>query len=172
MADNPNTDESIRGTGGIPVLQMTVSPSNNVQTPVDKTLSISEMAADAKATGDAINNLGSLLEEEITDLAADVIPKAWIDNTLTEEGQVAESKTVGDALAEIRATIATMVNVTYPVGSIYTTTEASVPVAFGGTWQEILITTTWNDLRNGTKHYAPVPGTAPERTVHYFLRIG
>lgn len=78
MADT-NTAENIL-ENGIPRIQMRVSPSQNVQTPVDKTLSISEMAADAKATGDAINNLGSLLEGEIEDLAADVLLKTWVSS--------------------------------------------------------------------------------------------
>ena len=170
MADNPNTDESIQETGGVPVLHMTVSPSQNVQTPVDKTLSISEMAADAKATGDAINNLGSALEEEIAELAADVIPKSWIDDTLTEEGQVAEAKTVGDAIREIQNTISSLSNITYPVGSIYMTVESSVPSTFGGTWVEILIPVTWNDLKKGSRNYAELGDNPPDRTVHFFLR--
>lgn len=170
MADNPNTDESIQETGGVPVLHMTVSPSQNVQTPVDKTLSISEMAADAKATGDAINNLGSALEEEIAELAADVIPKSWIDSTLTHEGQVAESKAVGDAISEILAAIASLTNMTFPVGSIYMTTAENVPVTLGGTWVEILMPVTWNDLKKGSRTYAELGENPPERTVHFFLR--
>lgn len=171
MADTPNTDESIQETGGVPVLHMTVSPSLNVQTPVDKTLSISEMAADAKATGDAINNLGSELEQEITDLAADVIPKNWIDDSLALEGMVAESKTVGDALSSLREAIASITNTTYPVGSIYMTTETSVPASIGGTWTEILIPMTWNDLKKGSRSYANLGSDQPERTIHFFLRV-
>lgn len=170
MADNPNTEESIRENGGVPVLHMTVSPSQNVQTPVDKTLSISEMAADAKATGDAINNLGSALEEEITDLAADVIPKNWIDTSLSEAGMVAESKAVGDAISEILEAIASLTNMTFPVGSIYMTTAESVPATLGGTWVEILMPVTWNDLKKGTRNYTEVGEDPPERTVHFFLR--
>lgn len=159
MADNPNTDGNIHETGGIPELWMTVSPAQNVQAPVDKTLSISEMAADAKATGDAINNLGSLLEEEISDLASDVIPKAWITTTLTESGKVADAKAVGDAIKDM-----------YPVGSIYMTIESTIPSSFSGIWTEILLPMTWNDLKNGTRSYASIGLNPPEHTVHFFLR--
>lgn len=171
MADNPNTDGSIQETGGVPVLHMTVSPSNNVQAPVDKTLSISEMAADAKATGDAINNLGAAIEEEIAELAADVVPKSWIDTSLTQAGRVAEAKTVGDAINNIIQAIASLTNMTYPVGSIYMTTLESVPETFGGTWIEILVPVTWNDLKKGTRNYVEITETPPERTVHFFLRV-
>ena len=170
MADNPNTDGSIQESGGVPVLRMTVSPSQVIQSPVDKTLSISEMPADAKATGDAINNLGSALEEEISELAADVIPKSWIDTTLTGEGQVAEAKTVGDALASIREAISSLTNMTFPVGSIYMTTETTVPETLDGTWVEILMPMTWNDLKKGTRSYTELGENPPDRTVHFFLR--
>lgn len=170
MADNPNTDESIRENGGIPVLHMTVSPSNNVQTPVDKTLSIPEMAADAKATGDAINNLGAALEDEIAELAADVVPKNWIDSSLSIEGQVAESKSVGDAISNILEAISSLTNMTFPVGSIYMTTAESVPETLGGTWVEILMPMTWNDLKKGTRNYVELGENPPERMVHFFLR--
>lgn len=168
MADNPNTDESIQESGGVPVLRMTVSPSQVIQSPVDKTLSISEMPADAKATGDAINNLGEALRDEIANLAADVIPKTSIDRSLLVDGAVAEAKTVGDALASIRESIASVS--TFPVGSIYMTTETTVPETLGGTWVEILMPMTWNDLKRGTRNYAELGQDTPERTVHFFLR--
>lgn len=170
MADNPNTDESIQESGGVPVLRMTVSPSQVVQSPVDKTLSISEMPADAKATGDAINNLGEALRDEITDLAADVIPKTSIDRSLLVDGAVAEAKTVGDALASIRESIASLTNMTFPVGSIYMTTETTVPETLGGTWVEILMPMTWNDLKRGGRNYTELGQNPPERNVHFFLR--
>lgn len=170
MADNPNTEESIQETGGVPKLHMTVSPSSVVQAPVDKTLSISEMPADAKATGDAIRNLGSALEDEIVELAADVIPKTWIDKTLSEDGMVAEAKTVGDAIATINETISSLTNQTFPVGSIYMTTNTYVPSSLGGTWVEILMPMTWNDLKKGTRNYVEIGEVQPERTVHFFLR--
>ena len=58
----PDTENSIQETG-IPVLTMEVSASNEVQWPVDDTLSISGEAADAKVTGDAIADLTADLAE-------------------------------------------------------------------------------------------------------------
>lgn len=100
MADNENTNENT----GTPVLFMTVSPSQTVQAPVDSTLSIHEMAADAKATGDAIENLGSTLEQSIADLAADVVLKTMIDTTLAISGDAADAKATGDAISSLAET--------------------------------------------------------------------
>jgi len=65
MAD---TEGSIVDTGGIPEVEMTVEVSGMTQTPVDATLSIEGMAADAKATGDAIAGVAS----DVSDLATSV----------------------------------------------------------------------------------------------------
>lgn len=59
MEENtPETEESIEEFGPIE-LEMAVDPSESVETPVDATLSISGVAADAKATGDAIADLSA-----------------------------------------------------------------------------------------------------------------
>lgn len=60
---NNNTPESI--DEGIPEVNFTLQVSETVQAPVDDTLSISGMAADAKATGDAIDAAKDELQEEI-----------------------------------------------------------------------------------------------------------
>ena len=73
---NNNTPESI--DDGIPEVNFTLEVSNTVQTPVDDTLSISQMAADAKATGDAIAAAKSELQEEIDALDEDVSAVAGI----------------------------------------------------------------------------------------------
>lgn len=64
----PNTEESIASTGGIPEISMEVVVSGMTQTAVDKSLTIPDMAADAKAAGDAIRTALA----DIADLAADV----------------------------------------------------------------------------------------------------
>ena len=57
---------------GIPEVTFEVEVSNVVQTPVDDTLSIAGMAADAKATGDAIVAAKAELQEEIDAIDTDV----------------------------------------------------------------------------------------------------
>ena len=41
----------------------------------------------------------------------------------------------------------------------------------GGTWVEILMPMTWNDLKRGSRSYAELGQNPPERTVHFFLRM-
>ena len=61
---------------GIPEVTFEVQVSNVVQTPVDDTLSIAGMAADAKATGEAIDAAKAELQEEIDaiDTGVDSVP--------------------------------------------------------------------------------------------------
>lgn len=61
---------------GVPEVTFEVEVSNVVQTPVDDTLSIAGMAADAKATGDAIDAAKAELQEEIDaiDTGVDSVP--------------------------------------------------------------------------------------------------
>ena len=65
-----NTPASI--DDGIPEVSFTVQVSNVQQAPVDDTLSIAGMAADAKATGDAIDGAKAELEAEIQEITVDV----------------------------------------------------------------------------------------------------
>lgn len=64
MAD---TENSII-TEGIPEITLTLEVMETVPAPVDPTLSIQGQAADAKATGDAISNLQTVLTAAIAAL--------------------------------------------------------------------------------------------------------
>lgn len=64
------TPESI--DDGIPSVSFSVSVSEVVQAPIDTTLSISGMSADAKATGDAIRQAQTELQGEIDGLSEDL----------------------------------------------------------------------------------------------------
>lgn len=67
---NNTSPESI--DDGIPEVTFTLEVSQTQQAPVDDTLSISGMAADAKATGDAIAQAKSDLQEEIESIETGV----------------------------------------------------------------------------------------------------
>ena len=62
MAD---TENSIEETQGIPEITLQFEVMTTVPAPVDPTLTISGQAADAKATGDAIANLQTVLTAAI-----------------------------------------------------------------------------------------------------------
>lgn len=69
----------------LPEVTFTVEASSVVQSPIDDTLSISGMAADAKATGDAIDEAKAELQEEIDAVDEDV---AAVPGTLFPVGSV------------------------------------------------------------------------------------
>ena len=179
MSENNNnqqnqTEESIADIG-IPEISLELSTSEMTTRPTDKTLTADGEPADAKATGDRI----SAAEETIADLGADVsgileeidtfVTTDMIDATLTAEGGAADAKATGDAIAAAVVTAATIAAL-YPVGSVYVTTLASVPRSITGTWQEITVSATWADLKNGTRGYALLPTGTQPGTLHFFLR--
>lgn len=155
----PNTGTSI-GEGGIPVLNLTVSPSDVVQAPVDDTLSIAGEAADAKAVGDALGDV----ESSISDISGDVETiKGWTGEDIPVSSE--DEKSIAEAISELSDAI---LGHAYPVGSIYMTTSNTAP-EFGGSWVEITVTHTLAQLKNGGSTYAEgAPTTAGN--LHYWLR--
>ena len=133
------TDESINNSG-IPEIQMDLTPvstpaigmtlqaSSVVTQPTDKTLTIEDQPADAKATGDAIAEI----EGDVTDLALSVaanagaietindalpgyVPKTDIETTLETSGKVADSKATGDAISALETEITNKIDTTLAV---------------------------------------------------------
>ena len=63
--------------------------------------------------------------------------------------------------------VQTVIDALFPVGSVYATTSSTAPT-FGGTWSEIKVTRTWNDLKNGESNYAYGTGSG---NLHYWKRV-
>lgn len=157
----PNTEQSIEETGGVPIVEVEMEVSGMTQTAVDKTLSIADMAADAKATGDAIDQVAG----DVADLAADVADiEQWTgeDIPLNTEN---DAPTIAEAFANILENL-------YPVGSLYVTAANALPavISAAGTWKEIAVPLTWNDLKKGTRSYIETDNTFQPGNLHFWLR--
>lgn len=157
----PNTEQSIEETGGVPIVEVEMEVSGMTQTAVDKTLSIADMAADAKATGDAIDQVAG----DVADLAADVADiEQWTGEDIplnTED----DAPTIAEAFANILENL-------YPVGSLYVTAANALPavISVAGTWKEIAVPLTWNDLKKGTRSYIETDNTFQPGNLHFWLR--
>ena len=155
-----NTPASI--DEGIPEVNFEVEVSNVVQAPIDPTLKIEGMAADAKATGDAIDALDTELSGDIdalnTKLSGDIDA---LDTKLQRE------------IDAIDTGVDSVPGRLFPVGAIYVSTSADPPT-FGGenwNWQEILLPVTQGDLMDGTRSYEAKDENADAGTLHFWLRI-
>lgn len=91
------------------------------------------------------------------------------DKTLNIPDMPADAKEVGDKINDLEAAIAGVVGDSYPVGTIYMTTNIEPP-AFTGTWVEIGITATWSQLKTGKRDYAELEEGDTGGTVHFWLR--
>ena len=158
---NSATEESIAQNilelGGIPIIEMEVSASGMTAYPVDRTLSLDGMPADAKTVGDRLNDD----EAAITDVAEDVT------DILTWTGE--DIPISAEDQTSISEVISGMTSDPYPVGSIYMTTSSDAP-AFDGTWEEIKITATWNQLKTGKRGYEALESGDTGGTVHFWHR--
>ena len=149
MSENTNTPSSI--DDGIPEVTFTMEMDDVVQSPVDDTLSIAGMAADAKATGDAIADAVSTLNGTIGDTKTEL------------QGDIG---TVDGKVTALPGNL-------FPVGSIYVSTSSSAPT-FGGAnwrWQEIMIPVTYGDLMDGSRSYATIETGDTPGTIHIWMRI-
>ena len=95
------TQNSINETGGIPEIEVSLEVSGMTQTPVDKTLTISDMAADAKAVGDKFADVDSDIYNIETDISG-LSAKTALDIPMSDEqGADTIAATVNGALEDI-----------------------------------------------------------------------
>jgi len=182
----PNTEESIQQTGGVPDVEMEVEIWGMVQQPTDKTLSIENMPADAKAVGDALESVTEDLSDTMTDVSGIL---EWTgENIPVNSGSGAES--VASVIAEILGwngsnipvssavgapSIVTAINAVYtnlyPVGSLYVTAANVLPMVLTdiGTWTEILMPMTWGDIEGGQRSYVAKDQSAAG-SLHFWMR--
>ena len=190
----PNTEQSIENTGGVPEIELEMEVSGMTQTAVDKTLSIADMAADAKATGDAIQAVA----EDLADLGADVADiEQWTGEDIplnTQEGAPTVAEAVGSNTERVNAieawtgeniplnseenaptiaeAVASVFANLYPVGSLYVTAAEELPEVIGasGTWVEVAIPLTWGDIKNGSRSYVETETGFTPGNLHFWLR--
>lgn len=161
-----NTEESILDLQGIPEIEQEVEVFGMTQAEVDKTLTIEDCAADAKAVGDRF----ATVDETVADLGADIsdlserteaLENRTGEDILLKEG---DEQTIAGAIEELQQQTVQSV---YPVGSIYMSTSATPPSFLGTEWEEILITATWSQLKNGMRSHETGVSTG---TVHFWMR--
>lgn len=93
----PNTEESILETNGIPEIEMEMEVSGMTQAPVDKSLTMADMAADAKAVGDRFADDEADLSSVINDVAA---IKQWTGENIKVNSQQ-DAKTVAQLAEDV-----------------------------------------------------------------------
>lgn len=156
MAD---TENSLAETAGIPEIDYEVEVFGMTQAEVDKTLTIEDCAADAKAVGDRFGDV----EADISDLDTAITEiQGWTGEDIPLKS--GEAQTIAEAVEELQES--TIQNV-YPVGSVYVSTSSVAPNFFGTTWEEILITATWSQLKNGMRSHESGVSTG---TLHFWMR--
>ncbi len=117
-----------------------VTAGTNHATPVDDTLSIEGMAADAKATGDAIDAQGATIQSQIDTLDNGKVAKTDIANNLTTtaSGKVLDArqgKTLKASVDELSAAMGGKMNfMTFSVNN-----GSSVTLDLGNNFRGILI---------------------------------
>ena len=92
--------------------------------------------------------------------------QAPVDATLSIQGQAADAKATGDAIAAVNTALNAAIAALFPIGSVYVSLTDTAPV-FYGTWVEITMPATWGDIEDGMRSYADGTGTG---TLHFWRR--
>lgn len=113
----------------------------------------------------AENDIPCIPEITFTLSVSDTV-QAPVDDTLSVQGQAADAKATGDAIAALQTTLTAAIAGLFPIGSVYGSTATTAP-AFYGTWTEIQMPATWGDLEDGNRSYTDGTGTG---NLHFWRR--
>lgn len=113
----------------------------------------------------AENDIPCIPEITFTLTVAETV-QAPVDDTLSIQGQAADAKATGDAIAALQTTLTAAIAGLFPIGSVYGSTATTAP-AFYGTWTEIQMPATWGDLEDGNRSYTDGTGTG---NLHFWRR--
>lgn len=168
----PNTEQSIMESGGVPEIELEVEVAGMTKYPVDPTLSVPEMAADAKKTGDAIQAANNAIADILLDIKA-LKEQTGEDIPLDESGEKSIAEAVGEIEESISGLAGDVLGKIYPVGAVYVTTAESLPAELSaiGTWAEFAMPMTHGDMRRGVRNWN-VPEETPFEfgTLHFWMR--
>lgn len=92
--------------------------------------------------------------------------QAPVDATLSIEGEAADAKATGDAIAALQTSINAAISSLFPIGSIYVSMSSTAP-SFYGTWVEVTMPATWGDIEDGMRTCEPGTGTG---NMHFWKR--
>ena len=92
--------------------------------------------------------------------------QAPVDATLSIQGEAADAKATGDAIAALQTAVNASIAALFPVGAVYCSLSDTPPV-FYGTWVEITMPATGGDIEDGMRSYEDGTGTG---TLHFWRR--
>ena len=109
---------------------------------------------------------GAQVTGNIQSLAGQTITPTRNQQTIQSNGKYLTGDIVINGIPDTYYTQEEALELMFPVGSIYMSTNSTAPT-FGGTWQEIRITETWSEVEADTQSYEAGTGTG---TVHFWRR--
>lgn len=153
---------------GIPEIEEEIEVSGMTQYPTDKTLSIVDMAADAKAVGDEFANFSADMATALSRITA-------VENKTGSSIPVSDATgadSIAAAFAGMEAALDSVFANLYPVGSVYISAAETLPTVIIdiGTWVEVAVPLTWGDIRTGSRSYVEPETGFTAGNLHFWLR--
>lgn len=133
-------------------------------------LTVDTVAAGKMLAGTtAHDKSGAVVTGNIQDMAGQSITPTRSVQTIATSGKRLTGDIVVAAIPNTYYTAEEALNLLFPVDSIYMSTSSTAP-SFGGTWTEITMPLSWDDVENGTRSYGTPAQGATMGTVHFWKR--